>query len=212
MAAKSKKVVVPELGRKGAYVLRNRAALLKATQEVLADIGPEATIDDISAHSQMSVSTIYKHFENKEVLFAAAIGDSFADWESWKNEITKDLKDELEQLVIPMRLFVRLKSTHPHYAQMVAKNFESVSMIIPALGNEMALHISRLVKSKVLQIDDVPLRIANLSAILAAALRNELIDPKFTSSDAEASIKIGLEMLGLSETKLKKLFDQKLPI
>lgn len=212
MAAKSKKVVVPELGRKGAYVLRNRAALLKATQEVLADIGPEATIDDISAHSQMSVSTIYKHFENKEVLFAAAIGASFADWESWKNEITKDLKDELEQLVIPMRLFVRLKSTHPHYAQMVAKNFESVSMIIPALGNEMALHISRLVKSKVLQIDDVPLRIANLSAILAAALRNELIDPKFTSSDAEASIKIGLEMLGLSETKLKKLFDQKLPI
>ena len=203
---------MPELGRKGAYVMRNRAALLKATQEVLADIGPEATIDDISAHSQMSVSTIYKHFENKETLFAAAIGASFADWESWKNEITKDLKDELEQLVIPMRLFVRLKSTHPHYAQMVAKNFESVSMIIPALGNEMALHISRLVKSKVLQIDDVPLRIANLSAILAAALRNELIDPKFTSSDAEASIKIGLEMLGLSETKLKKLFDQKLPI
>lgn len=212
MAAKVSKVVLPELGRKGAYVLRNRAALLKSTQQVLAEIGPEATIDDIADGSQMSVSTIYKHFENKEALFAAAIGASFTDWEAWKNEITKDLKDELEQLVIPMRLFVRLKTTHPNYAQMVAKNFESVAMIIPALGNEFALHVNRLVKAKVLQIDNVPLRIANLSAILAAALRSKLLDPKFTSADADASIKIGLEMLGLSEAKLKKLFDQKLPI
>jgi len=212
MTRRTKKAVAPEFGRKGAYVLRNRAALLKSTQEVLANIGPEATIDDISEHSEMSISTIYKHFENKEILFAAAIGASFAEWESWKNEIIKDIEDELEQLVIPMRLFIRLKTTHPHYAQMVAKNFESVSMIVPVLGKEMALHVNRLVKSKVLQIDDVPLRIANLSAILAAALRSKLIDPKFSSVDAEASIKIGLEMLGLSEAKLKKLFDQKLPI
>ena len=212
MAAKAGKIVLPELGRKGAYVLRNRAALLKSTQEVLADIGPVATIDDIADHSQMSVSTIYKHFENKETLFAAAIGASFADWESWKNEITKDLKDDLEQLVIPMRLFLRLKTTHPHYAQMVAKNFESIAMIVPALGNEMALHVNRLVKSKVLQIDDVPLCIANLMAILAAALRSRLLDPKFSAADADGSIKIGLVMLGISEAKLKKLFDQKLPI
>lgn len=212
MAGKVSKSAAPELGRKGAYVLRNRAALLKSTQEVLADIGPEATIDDIADHAQMSVSTIYKHFENKETLFAAAIGASFADWESWKNEITKNLKDELEQLVIPMRLFVRLKSTHPHYAQMVNKNFESVAMIVPVLGNEMALHVNRLVKNKVLQIDDVPLRIANLMAILAAALRSRLLDPKFSAADADGSIKIGLVMLGISEAKLKKLFDQKLPI
>jgi AcrR family transcriptional regulator len=212
MAAKVSKVVLPELGRKGAYVLRNRVALLKSTQQVLADIGPEATIDQIADHAQMSVSTIYKHFENKESLFAAAIGASFADWESWKNEITKNLKDELEQLVIPMRLLLRLGSSHPHYAQMVAKNFESVAMIIPTLGNELALHVNRLVKAKVLQIDNVPLRIANLSAILAAALRSRLLDPKFSAADAEGSIKIGLEMLGLSEAKLKKLFDQKLPI
>lgn len=212
MATRAKKSLSPELGRKGAYVLRNRAALLKATQEVLATIGPEATIEEISDHSKMSVSTIYKHFENKEVLFTAAIGASFADWEIWKNDMTKNLNDDLELLVIPMRLFVRLKTTHPQYAQMVEKNFESVAMILPVLGTEMALHVNRLVKSKVLQIDDVPLRIANLSAVLANALRNKLMDPKFSSADAEASIKIGLEMLGLSDAKLKKLFEQKLPI
>jgi AcrR family transcriptional regulator len=212
MAAKVSKVVRPELGRKGAYVLRNRAALLKSTQEVLAEIGPTATIDEIADHAQMSVSTIYKHFENKDVLFAAAIQAAFADWEIWINEITKNYKDELELLVVPMRLFVRMDTTHPHYAQMVSKNFQIITFIVPLLAVEMALNINRLVKSKVLHIEDVPLRISNLKAILASAIQNKLMDPKFSTADADASIKIGLELLGISESKLKKLFELKLPI
>lgn len=142
MATRAKKAVAPENGRKGAYVLRNRAALLKSTQEVLASIGPSATIDEVAEHAQISVSTIYKHFNNKEVLFTAAFLTAFADWEAWQQEILKSYKDDLELLVIPMRLFVRMTTTHPHYAEMISKNFEAISLIIPQIASEMGSHLS----------------------------------------------------------------------
>ena len=212
MATRAKKAVAPENGRKGAYVLRNRAALLKSTQEVLASIGPSATIDEVAEHAQISVSTIYKHFNNKEVLFTAAFLTAFADWEAWQQEILKSYKDDLEQLVIPMRLFVRMKTTHPHYAEMISKNFEAISLIIPQIASEMGSHVGRLVKSKTLQIDEVEIRVQNLAAILASSLRAKLMDANFSAQDAEKSIRIGLEMLGISQAKLNKIFEIKLPI
>ena len=69
----SKKPVQKAAGnRQAAYTSRNRAALIKSGQEVLADIGPGATIEDLANHAQVSPTTIYKYFESKEVLFSEA--------------------------------------------------------------------------------------------------------------------------------------------
>jgi PleD family two-component response regulator len=105
-----------------------------------------------------------------------------------------------------------MKTTHPHYAEMVSKNFELISLIVPQLASEMGFQVGRLVKSKVLQIDDMELRVQNLSAILAAAMRSTLMETKFSAQDADKSIRIGLEMIGISQVKLSKLFEIKLPI
>ena len=70
MAGK-KKVAEPG-GRQAAYAARNRAALLKAGQEVLAEIGPSATIEQLAGHAQVSPTTIYKYFTNKDELFIQA--------------------------------------------------------------------------------------------------------------------------------------------
>jgi AcrR family transcriptional regulator len=74
MAAKKKVEPAPG-GRQAAYSARNRTALIKVAQEVLAEIGPTATIEQLSAHAQVSPTTIYKYFENKEVLFQEAIAE-----------------------------------------------------------------------------------------------------------------------------------------
>ena len=78
MAAK-KQVAKAAGGRQAAYTARNRAALIKAGQEVLAAIGPQATIEQLSEHAQVSPTTIYKYFENKDVLFLEALSQI---WES----------------------------------------------------------------------------------------------------------------------------------
>jgi protease II len=75
--------VMPNGGRKSAYVARNRAALLRATQETLAEHGSSATVELVAEHAQMAVSTIYKHFPNKEVLFETAFLAGMTEWEEW---------------------------------------------------------------------------------------------------------------------------------
>ena len=53
----------PETGRKAAYVARNRAALIKSAQAIFAELGGAATIEEVAAHAEVAVSTVYKHFE-----------------------------------------------------------------------------------------------------------------------------------------------------
>jgi len=60
--------------RQAAYSARNRARLIKDAQEVLAEIGPSATIEQIAAHAEVSPTTVYKYFENKDQLFIEALG------------------------------------------------------------------------------------------------------------------------------------------
>jgi hypothetical protein len=64
-----KNVLPANTGRRSTFVARNRATLLRFTQNVLAEIEPTATIDQISEAADISVSTIYQHFETKELLF-----------------------------------------------------------------------------------------------------------------------------------------------
>ena len=70
----------PETGRKSAYVARNRAAILNATLVVLAEHGKEATVEQVAEQAQMALSTVYKHFKNKEELVIETILDSFENF------------------------------------------------------------------------------------------------------------------------------------
>ena len=71
--------------RQAAYSARNRAALIKVAQEVLAEVGPSATIEQLAAHAQVSPTTIYKYFANKEVLFTEAFSQLWEEWIKWSN-------------------------------------------------------------------------------------------------------------------------------
>ena len=139
MAAKAK--TPPELGRKKNYVAKNRAAILKAAQEVFAEFGPTATVDQIAAEAGIALSTLYMHFESKEDLLQESLASTFMEWESWMGQAIRDISDELDQLVIPMRLFVRSGQTHPLYGNLVAKNFDFVFGIA---GSDEGTHVAKL--------------------------------------------------------------------
>ena len=117
MAANKKEQPAPG-GRQAAYTSRNRAALIKAAQEILAEIGPTATIEQISAHSQVSPTTIYKYFENKDVLFLEAIGQIWLGWLMWANEL-KAPGDRLERTLDSGRKIFWARKTHPQFANIL---------------------------------------------------------------------------------------------
>jgi AcrR family transcriptional regulator len=207
----TKKAKTPQTGRKSAYVARNREVILKAALTVFARDGAQATMDDVSAEAQMAMSTVYKHFKDKHDLIASVTLHAFNDWETWKQQLPT-VSDPLEQFVLPMRYLLRAKNTHPDYAKLVAKNFYVVPQILPTLSTHLSAQASALVKAKLLTPDNLNVAMQNLFAVLIIQLVNQVTNPKSTTADADAAVKVGLLMLGISEAKAKKLTESKITL
>jgi len=211
MPGRAKKATSPESGRKAAYVMRNRMALLRSTQEVLAIKGHAVTIEDIADHAQVAVSTIYKHFADKEALISATMLWGFAEWMTKVQSLGDDLTDPLEKLVLPMRLFVRVKSTHPSHARNIVNFLDITNQFLPILESELSQHIEELAKAKLLTCDDPDVAARNLQAVLLSTVVNQVTNQKAKVEDADASIRVALSMVGISEAKARKLTESKIP-
>ena len=105
-------------GRQAAYSARNRARLIKDAQIVLAEIGPSATIEQIAAHAEVSPTTIYKYFENKDQLFLEALGEAWIGFLIWANQL-KAPGDRLERTLDSGRKVFYAQKTHPLFAEML---------------------------------------------------------------------------------------------
>ncbi len=57
---------------------RNRARILDAARALVAETGPDATMEDIARHAGVAVGTLYRHFPAKEDLVAAVLEDGAA--------------------------------------------------------------------------------------------------------------------------------------
>jgi len=205
----TKKAKAPETGRKSAYVARNREAILKAAQTVYSRDGAQATMDDVANEAQMAMSTVYKHFKDKQDLISAVTLHAFNDWEAWMQKQLSEVSDPLERFVLPMRLFLRSKTTHPEYAQLLAKNFGVVSQILPTFLAQFSAQATLLAKAKLVTPENLNVAIQNLIAVLVLQLVNQVTNPKSTAADADMAVRVALSMLGISEAKAKKLTESK---
>jgi AcrR family transcriptional regulator len=207
-----KKKPAPEAGRKSAYVARNRATMINAALEVLAENGLHATMDQVAEASGMAMSTVYKHFKDKDELVATVLLEKFMEWEAQVTEKNALNTDLLEQLVFPMRMFVRIPQTHPSQAKVFVSHFGVIASITPMLEVQLIAHVKDLTKAKMLTAVDPKAAAKNLQAIIAFAVVNQVINPKYSVADADMAIQAGLSMLGISEAKAKKLTEAKLPL
>ena len=167
-------------------------------------------MDDVSEEAQVAMSTVYKHFKDKRDLIASTTAYAFSDWESWVQQQISEVSDPLEQLVMPMRIFLRANDTHPEYAKLVAKNFGVVGQILPNLSSVISDQVIGLNKLKVLSVESPAIAIQNLLSVLVIQLVNQTLNPKATTAEADATIRIALAMLGISDAKAKKLTKSKI--
>ena len=201
----------PETGRKAAYFARNRAALIASTQDLLGDKGWHATVDEVAANAGVSVSTVYKHFETKELLFETCVIEAWEAFEVEALELAAGAKDPLEQLVIPMRLMFRGNKTHPVLARILARNVSEFTSLVPAFTKNLGTHLRELVKAKVLDINHPDLRIMNLKAVLMRIFVQQLENPQSNYSDADLALELALPMIGISPENAKTLMGKSLP-
>jgi AcrR family transcriptional regulator len=199
-------------GRQAAYIARNRSALIKAGQEVLAEIGPNAKIEQLAAHAQVSPTTIYKYFENKDALFLEALAEAWNSWLAWV--LTQDqAPDRLQRVIEVGRRLLRTGETHPLFAQMLRNSINQVPNIqIEADQGEGKKAFKSLAAAGDLKIDDFEQRWVLWANTISGLTRSVLVDGTLSPDQADIALGIGLSVWGISEAKAKKLVSRPLKI
>jgi len=195
--------------RQAAYSARNRAALIKHAQEVLAEVGPSATIEQLAAHAQVSPTTIYKYFNNKEVLFAEAFSQLWEEWIQWSNE-TRSPGEPLESVLDAGRKLFRIKQHDPILAQVLHNVVKDPEFAMNAVQGEGAKAFRALAKMGAVTGEDLEQRLMLwlhiYTGICISLYGNESISPE----EADVAFGIGLSVWGISEAKAKKIISRPL--
>jgi AcrR family transcriptional regulator len=208
MAVK-KKAAVPG-GRQAAYAARNRAALVKAGQEVLAEIGPSATIEQLAGHAQVSPTTIYKYFENKDELFIQALAEMWITWLQWSSS-ERAPGTRLETILDTGRKLFWARKTHPLFANMLHNSLvEMPNFLILSDKGEGKRVFSELAASGELKQDDFEQRYVLWTNTYTGLLKSVFVNEELTPEEANVAFGIGLSVWGMTEAKAKKIISRPL--
>jgi AcrR family transcriptional regulator len=208
MAVKKQAATVPG-GRQAAYTARNRAALIKAGQQVLAEVGPQATIEQLVEYAEVSPTTIYKYFENKEALFAEAFNQSWESWIEWSNQVRLP-GERLEMVLDTGRKFFWAKKHDPLFAKILHNTLQDRSLAIKAVSEEGKRVFKELAKSGAISNVHFEERWTLWSNILAGLLASVYVSEDLSPSQAEVAFGIGLSVWGISEAKASKIINRQL--
>jgi AcrR family transcriptional regulator len=207
MAAK-KKATAPA-SRQAAYSARNRAALIRDAQEVLAEIGPSATIEQLSAHAQVSPTTIYKYFTNKEALFTEAFSQLWEEWISWSNE-AKSPGEPLETVLDSGRKLFRIKQHDPMLAQVLHNVLKDPEFAMNAVQGEATKAFTALAKMGAIKSEDLEERLILWHHIYAGICISLYGNERMSPEEADTALGIGLSVWGITEAKAKKIISRPL--
>jgi AcrR family transcriptional regulator len=196
--------------RQAAYSARNRARLIKDAQIVLAEIGPTATIEQIAAHAEVSPTTIYKYFENKDQLFLEAISEAWESFILWANS-TMTSGDMLEMsLDIGRKQFWAGKS-HPLWANMLHNCLRQMPDFLEQSDKGAGKKVFKaLAANGDVKQEDFEKRWVIWVNLYTGILRSVFVTEELSPTEAEVAFGIGLSVWGISETKATKLISRPL--
>jgi AcrR family transcriptional regulator len=206
----TKKQAASETGnRQAAYSARNRAALIKHAQEVLAEVGPSATIEQLAAHAQVSPTTIYKYFTNKEVLFAEALSQLWEEWIQWSNQ-TRSPGEPLEMVLDTGRKLFRIKQHDPILAAVLHNVLKDPQFAMGAVQGEAIKVFRTLAKMGVVKREDFEERLILWQYIYQGISISLYVNEEMSPEEADVAFGIGLSVWGISEAKAKKIISRPL--
>ena len=195
--------------RQAAYSARNRAALITHAQEVLAEVGPSATIEQLAAHAQVSPTTIYKYFANKEELFSEAFSQLWEEWVLWSNE-SRSPGEPLENVLDAGRKLFRIKQHDPILAQVLHNVVKDPQFAMKAVQGEGVKAFTALAKMGAVKNEDFHERMIIWLHIYMGICVSLYGTEEISPEEADVAFGIGLSVWGISEAKAKKIISRPL--
>ena len=188
---------------------RNRQALIKSAQEVLAEIGPDATVEQFVAHAGVSPTTIYNHFYNKETLFKEALAQAWKEWIDWAHGgIPAD--ESLETAIEVCRKLFRVAKTHPEFSRLISKSLIYPSFVIQAVQADALPAMKRFARLGHITKADFDKRLRLFSYCVTGIMQGVHTTNELSPADADASLAIALAIWDVSPEAAKALVSRPL--
>jgi len=190
--------------RQSAYIARNRIALIKSAQVVLAEVGLHATIDQLATSANVSPTTIYKYFETKEALLSEALADVWQEFMLWAHgdEIPGS---SFKGMIDVFRKLVRAKQSHPQFARILRNTVSDSSFVINAVRPLAMATLRKAATKEGIAVDQFEGRVYLWGYSLAGIMSAVFVTEELSPEKADASLAISLQMLDISKAKAKKL-------
>lgn len=188
---------------------RNRLALIKSAQEVLAAIGPDATVEQFVAQAQVSPTTIYNHFYNKEALFKEALAEAWREWIDWAHGGIP-AGESLETMIDVCRKLFRVAKTHPEFSRLISKLLVYPGFIIEAVQADGLLALKRVARLGSLNKSEFDKRTRLFSYCIAGILHGVLTTNELSPADADVSLGIALGIWNVSPARANSIVSRPL--
>ena len=202
--SKEREVSKEATGRQDAYRARTRAALLKSAQQVLAQVGLSATIEDLAKEAQVSPATIYNHFESKDEYLKEALNDIWMEWVLWAYD-GRSQGEGIETKIDVCRKLFRVSQTHTLLGKVLSKTLNQSSFVIEALRHSAESSFTAALKKAGLDTTDLEIRLDIWAQALVGIFEGVFVSKKLTPETADKALRISLAIWGLDEAQAEKL-------
>lgn len=194
-------------GRLSAYTTRNRAALIKSAQEVLAEFGLTATIEQLASQSQVSPTTIYNHFGNKEKLLSEALEQAWLEWVVWAYD-GDPMGQDLQSMIDVCRKLFRAKETQPQMAKILQKTLDNPSIVINAIKVTAYADLKTVSEKEGFATSNFEEQAYLWAYSLAGIFHRVYVTEDATPEQADKLLELSLHMLDVSKAKAKKIISR----
>jgi AcrR family transcriptional regulator len=192
------------------FTARQRATLITSAQEVLATIGPDASLEQLAEHADVSPATVENYFGNKESLLMTGLDLALREWVDWAYGET--LKGENFEVIIDVcRKLFRAGQTHPKFSQILANALRDPDFVIEAVRDAALPALEHVAHRGQLPIDDFDRRTQLWANAIAGILRDVHTTQKLSPTAADASLEKALTIWDLSPDAARTIASRPLP-
>jgi AcrR family transcriptional regulator len=195
--------------RQSAYIARNRAALIRSAQRVLAESGLHATTEQLATDASVSPTTIYKYFESKDALLSEALADAWQEFMLWAHgdEIPGS---SFQGMLNVFRKLLRAEKTHPQFARILENTLSDSSFVITAVRPLAMATLQKAASKEDIAVDQFEERVYLWGFTLAGIMSGVYVAKELSPEKADEALAISLQVLDFSKAKAKKLVSQPL--
>lgn len=190
---------------------QTRAKLIDAAKVLFARQGVERTrINEITELADVGFGSFYNHFESKDEIIDALLGETAADHATAIVTATATVEDPAEVISVAHRHFVRLAISDPELAALAMELVFSNQAIVDSLRPFAREDISRAISAGRLDIPDIEVALHATGGALQGTISGVLAGDLGENADT-AHAALVLRMLGLPPTEADEIARRPFP-